>query len=136
MVPTITQAPMDVSGMLGSNVMFTCTATGIPLPDITWMDEDGNIVTTTRDMIIDGTVIRSILTLSNLQDEDFDDYTCTATNMFGSDSVTALLGSELLCHLYVYEQYLYLSIMWFCLLSYNHVFFLCLQWCPLSHKTL
>ena len=97
MVPVITQGPMNMSGVLGGSVVFTCTATGIPLPDITWMDEDGNIVTTTSDMIIDGTVIRSTLTLSNLQDEDFDNYTCTATNMFDSDSVTVLLGSELCC---------------------------------------
>ena len=94
MVPVITQDPVNKPGELGGSVVFTCTATGIPLPDITWMDEDGNIVTTTSDMIIDGTVIRSTLTLSNLQDEDFDNYTCTATNMFGSDNVTALLRSE------------------------------------------
>jgi len=46
------------------------------------------------DMIIDGTTILSTLTLSNLQDDDFDNYTCTVTNMFGSDNITALLGSE------------------------------------------
>ena len=85
-----------MSGVLGGSVELTCTAAGIPLPDITWMDEDGNIVTTISNMIIDSTVIRSTLTLSNLQDEDFDNYTCTATNMFGSDNVTALLGSEFL----------------------------------------
>ena len=94
MVPTITQGPVHMSGVLGGSVVFTCTATGIPLPDITWMDEDGNIVTTTSDMIIDGTVIRSTLTLSNLQDKDFHNYNCTATNTFDSDNVTALLGSK------------------------------------------
>ena len=83
-----------MSGVLGGSVVFTCTATGIPLPDITWMDEDSNIVTTTSNMIIDSTVIQSTLTLSNLQDEDFDNYTCTATNMFDSDNATTLLGSE------------------------------------------
>ena len=98
MVPVITQAPMDVSGELGGSVVFTCTATGIPLPDITWMDEDGNMVEMTSDMVINATNIQSTLTLSNLQDEDFDNYTCTATNMFGSDSATALLGSELVIH--------------------------------------
>ena len=94
MVPVITQGPVNMSGELGGSVVFTCTATGIPLPDITWMDEDSNIVTTTSNMIIDSTVIQSTLTLSNLQDEDFDNYTCTATNMFGSENTTALLGSE------------------------------------------
>ena len=61
------------------------------------MDQDGNIVWTTSDMVINGgSSLQSTLTLSNLQDNDFDNYTCTATNMFGSDKVTALLGSKLL----------------------------------------
>ena len=95
MVPTITQGPVDTPGMINDSVMFTCTATGIPLPTITWMDENDNMMLMGSDMIIDGTTILSTLTLSNLQDDDFDNYTCTATNMFGSDNITALLGSEL-----------------------------------------
>jgi len=113
-VPTITEGPMDVARILGESVTFTCTATGIPLPMIMWTDEDDTMLMGS-DMVINSTSIISTLTISNLQDEDFDNYTCTATNMFGSDNVTALLGSELLCHLCVYEQCLYLSIMWFCL---------------------
>ena len=93
----ITENPIDFSGVVGDSVILTCTATGIPLPTITWMDQDGNIVGTTSDMVINGgTTILSSLILSNLQDNDFDNYTCTATNMFGSDKVTALLGSKLL----------------------------------------
>jgi len=96
-VPTITQGSVDIPAMIGDTVMFTCTATGIPLPTITWMDQDGNLVvgstTDISDMIIDGTIL-STLTLSNLQDDDFGDYTCSATNMFGSDDTTALLGSK------------------------------------------
>ena len=81
--------------MINDNVTFTCTATGIPLPIIKWMDENDNSDLMGSDMIIDDTTIQSTLTLSNLQDDDFDNYTCTATNMFSSDDVTALLGSEL-----------------------------------------
>jgi len=99
-VPTITQGPVDTPGMINDSVMFTCTATGIPLPTITWMDENNNMILMGSDMVIDGTIIVSTLTLSNLQDDDFDSYTCTATNMFDSDNVTALLGSELQYHLY------------------------------------
>ena len=98
MVPVITEGPINTPGVLGGSVMFTCTATGIPLPTITWMDE--NIILMGSDMIINDTAIQSTLTLSNLQDDDFDNYTCTATNMFGSDNVTVLLGSEL-----CYEDY-------------------------------
>ena len=82
-----------MASFIGDNVMFTCTATGIPLPSITWMDQDGDIVGTTSDMVINGgTAILSTLTLSNLQDGDFGTYTCTTTNMFGSDDVTAVLS--------------------------------------------
>ena len=91
-VSTITQGPMSISGLVGENMMFTCMAIGIPLPVITWMDEGSNNVRTI--VINGGTVVQSTLTLSNLQDEDFDHYTCTATNIFGNDSATALLGSE------------------------------------------
>jgi len=91
----ITQSPMDTSGVVGGTAIFTCTATGIPLPTITWMDQDGNIVGITNDMVITGgTTIQSTLTLSDLQDDDFDNYTCTATNMFVSDDATVLLGSK------------------------------------------
>ena len=93
MVPTITQGPMNVTHMIDESVTFTCTATGIPLPMIMWTDEDDMILADTS-VDINTTSIQSTLTISNLQDEDFDNYTCTATNMFGSDSVTALLGSE------------------------------------------
>ena len=85
---------MDVARMLGDNVTFTCMATGIPLPDITWSSDDMNSIEATGDFVMDNNTRVSILTLSNLQDEDFDYYTCTVTNMFDSDSATALLGSE------------------------------------------
>jgi len=93
-VSTITQDPTNMSAMLGESVIFTCTATGNPRPDIAWTNQDGNMVGMTSDMVINTTSIQSTLTLANLQDGDFDNYTCTATNMFGSDSATALLGSE------------------------------------------
>jgi len=93
-IPVITEDPIDIPAMMGDNVTFNCTATGIPLPTITWMNE--SITLMDSDVIIDSTTILSTFTLSNLQDDDFDNYTCTATNVFGSDNVTLLLGSELL----------------------------------------
>ena len=100
-VSAITQGPIDTPGVLDGSVMFTCTATGIPLPTITWMDE--NIILMGSDMIINDTTIQSTLTLSNLQDDDFDNYTCTATNIFGSHKVAALLGSECTCKVYAVQ---------------------------------
>jgi len=100
---------MDTPGMINDSVMLSCTATGIPLPTITWMDESDNMMLMGSDMIIDSATILSTLTLSNLQDDDFDNYTCTATNMFGSDNVTALLGSELQYHYYdMYDIFVFI----------------------------
>jgi len=69
---------------------------GACLPNITWMDEDGSLLMGS-DMVINSTSIQSTLT-SNLQDDAFDNCTCTATNKFGIDSVTALLESELVVY--------------------------------------
>jgi len=100
-VPDITQAPVDSASMIGDMVTFTCIATGVPLPDITWSsDSNSNIMDQLDDVMIndtfDGTMRRSELTLTNLQAVDFQNYTCNATNQFGSDSETVLLGSELM----------------------------------------
>ena len=86
--------PVDTSAMIGGGETLTCTATGIPLPNITWMNQDGNTAGTPSDMMIDATTIRSTLTFSNLQDDDFGNYVCMASNTFNIDTATALLGSE------------------------------------------
>ena len=93
-VASIKEGPTDTTGTLGGSVLFTCTATGIPLPTITWSSASRSSIEATGDMVINGTTRQSTLTLSNLQDDDFNKYTCTASNMVGSDNVTALLGSE------------------------------------------
>ena len=84
--------------IIGDSVMFTCTATGMPLPTITWSSERKHSIEATDDIISDANIKVSTLTLSSLQDDDFDNYTCTATNIFGSDNITAILGSEYLVY--------------------------------------
>ena len=94
----ITQAPNDTPSMINDSVTFTCMATGVPLPDITWSSDSSNNITGQPDVMIsdtvDGTMRESQLTLTNLQADDFQNYTCNATNQFGNDDETALLGSE------------------------------------------
>jgi len=116
-VPVITEGPNDTYAMITGSVTFTCTATGIPLPTITWMDENDNSVLVGSDMIIDDITILSTLTLSSLQNDDFDNYTCTATNMFGSDNVITLLRSEFIfcmpnksMHLVIKDSYTIITI--------------------------
>ena len=91
-VPEITQGPVTAAGRLDEDVIFTCTATGVPLPNITWSGPDmtDNPVQPSDDMIIDDTR-QSQITVSDLEIGDFGTYTCTATNDFDSVNATALL---------------------------------------------
>ena len=100
-LPVITQGPVDVASKVGESVNFTCNATGVPLPNITWSrNTSGVIMEQFDDIMITDTIVgitrQSELMLTNLKDSDFQYYTCSATNRFGSHDVTALLGGELL----------------------------------------
>ena len=97
--PTITEAPINIADTINGSVTFTCTATGIPLPTITWSSDSNNSIAATSDMILGNITIQSNLMLSYLQNDDFMNYTCTAVNEVGSDSGTAVLGSKLLMFL-------------------------------------
>ena len=85
-------------GSVGGTVTFTCNADGVPLPVITWSsDSDGTLeqgdtgVTITNNAV--GMTRQSQLMVMDLEDNDFQNYTCTAANEFGSDDVTAILGT-------------------------------------------
>ena len=99
-VPNITQGPTDIAGRTEESVTFICNATGLPLPSITWSSNSSSSIPVQSgdDVVIDGTTRQSQITLSNLQLDDFQNYTCTATNQYGNDSETALLGSECYIH--------------------------------------
>jgi len=90
----ITAGPVDTPAVLGDGEILTCTATGIPLPTITWMNQDGNTAGTVSDMIASANTIMSTLTFMDLQVNDFGNYQCMASNTFNDDTATALLGSE------------------------------------------
>ena len=90
----ITVGPVDTPAMLGGNETLFCTATGIPLPTITWINQDGNASGIASDMITSAKTIMSTLTFIDLQVDDFGSYECMANNTFNSDGATALLGSE------------------------------------------
>jgi len=83
-------------------VTFTCTAYGIPLPNITWSSDNNNSIVAINELIYDDNfTIQSNLTLSDLQIDDFKNYTCTTVNEHGSVNGTAILGSKLMEFLFV-----------------------------------
>ena len=90
----ITVGPIDTPAMLGGGAILTCTVTGIPLPTITWMNQDGNTAGIASDMITSANIIMSTLTFIDLQVDDFGNYECMVNNTFNDDTSTALLGSE------------------------------------------
>ena len=91
----ITEAPSNTAGIIGGSVTFTCTATGDSLPAITWSSDSNSSTAATFDMVLGNYTIQSNLTLSNFQADNFESYTCTAVNEYGSRNATAILGSKL-----------------------------------------
>lgn len=84
--------------LLGGNVTFTCTAIGVPAPNITWSNEVNGIIEATNNDTMD-TSTTSTLMLTNLTASYFNQsYTCTASNVHGMSNSSAVLteGSELM----------------------------------------
>ena len=82
---------MGVTSLIGGSVMFTCTAIGIPLPTITWNSDTDGDITANTETFLNMTTIYSEVIISDVQVDDFTNYTCTAENQFGSVNSTAML---------------------------------------------
>ena len=74
--------------MEGENVTLSCNATGIPLPMVSWIKVDG-------DMIVSN---GSELVLTNINRSEAGEYRCEASNECGSASETATI--EVQCKLF------------------------------------
>ena len=68
-----------VSVEVGSNVTFSCEATGVPLPNITFVSSSHRIPLVVNVQVIVNSVI-GILSLTNLVDSDSGNFTCVANN--------------------------------------------------------
>jgi len=102
---TITEAPINTADTIGGSVTFTCTAVGTPLPIIIWSSDSNNSIVASNELIHnDNFTTQSNLTLSDLQIDDFKNYTCAAVNVYGIDNGTAVLGSKLMAFLFVLSK--------------------------------
>ena len=106
--------PFVVSPAEGDNVTITCTATGVPVPSITWSRADGSNLTNSRYVIgntsstmvvndMDSSDIYQVtrnLTIINIVAADVEAvYTCTVSNVMNSVQSNLTIISELSMHI-------------------------------------
>ena len=83
---------MSVSVVSPDPAMFSCTADGVPRPDITWLrvnngtemevlEDSSTQITTT---ILNDLLIMSVITFNETQPSRSVVYVCSATNLLGS----------------------------------------------------
>ncbi len=93
-----TGQPMNTTIItLGTDVTIYCPSSGIDTPSIEWFRNSVMVVAGGRFTIstttLPGAVITSVLRIDDFQGSDAGTYTCTATNVVGSDDGgTTLLG--------------------------------------------
>lgn len=79
MPPTASAVPEVIHGNVGDSANFTCTATGIPTPNITWYRSGKQVSGSSYD-IISVTAKSSQLTVKNITYADHGYYECRATS--------------------------------------------------------
>ena len=100
--------PMDTTANITDTILLTCSASGIPLPDISWfkdgspLDPSANITEST-----DGAdMITSVLTLSDLVLTDAGVYSCNASHPDSSGDTEefnfTIQSMQLICKLNQY----------------------------------
>ena len=99
--PEFSVHPQNATQIEGSNVSFTCNATGNPAPTFRW-NKNGSVLTTGSRISLssDG----KQLTLTNVTREDSGQYVCEATNnvrTVPSDSATLNVQCKITSNYYL-----------------------------------
>ncbi|TKS67326.1 Matrix-remodeling-associated protein 5 [Collichthys lucidus] len=89
--PSGEQVGLSVSGTVGEPISLSCKASGSPVPHMSWLLPDGNIVR--QGLAVSGITIQSngSLTLPNPSQGDAGHYRCIVLNQYGSDSLSMQL---------------------------------------------
>lgn len=88
--PAVEVLPSLLELLTGSTATFTCVPSGDPTPLITWYNENSIDVSSLGDARVQ--VVGGTLTINNITSSDSQLYTCTASNVVGSNSATAELN--------------------------------------------
>ena len=109
--PTISTHLENTTLVTGSNHTFVCAALGNPSPTFGWRFNGDRILQDTPKYSNSTNRTHSLLTVYNLMANDNGNYTCQASNRYGTDSTSAEL--TVLC-----EHQYYILILYYCN-SYN-----------------
>ena len=91
-VKIINDIPEKLSTIVGDSASIECSASGRPLPSLSWYKDGVQLNTSERISItsnaVNSTHIDSVLTVSSVTHDDEAVYTCTATNILPNGTVT------------------------------------------------
>jgi len=91
----ILRGPQIISQLEEPVATFYCSVFGIPLPTIMWSFNNGVASSLENtDLVAESGNITSQLQLTGVTDDQFGNYSCVATNMFGCDDAVATLSSR------------------------------------------
>lgn len=89
--PEIVEHPKSQTYSVGSDLVFSCTATGLPKPNITWIKNNDPNVTKANPRFktildLDDTKCHSVLLITNATKEDAGTYQCFVNNSAGEET--------------------------------------------------
>ncbi|NWY96776.1 NEGR1 regulator, partial [Loxia curvirostra] len=90
-VPTIQE--LKSSGvMLGGNGLIRCEGAGVPAPLFEWYKGERKLINGQQGITIKNYSTRSLLTVTNVTEEHFGNYTCVAANKLGTTNASLPLN--------------------------------------------
>ncbi|NWW37181.1 NEGR1 regulator, partial [Panurus biarmicus] len=89
--PTIQE--LKSSGvMLGGNGLIRCEGAGVPAPVFEWFKGERKLINGQQGITIKNYSTRSLLTVTNVTEEHFGNYTCVAANKLGTTNASLPLN--------------------------------------------
>ena len=99
-----TVAPVTSHSWIGQTVKLTCKADGFPTPTLFWKNPSGRVIK-------QETELSTTVDVPMKSDQDFGNYTCEATNVVDTDTITVQVQQiskwNICCSLVVYKYLWY-----------------------------
>lgn len=86
MPPEFKAHPTDTSAPAQGNVTMSCSATGFPIPDVSWF-KDGVLLTVDAAVQSNAITVDSQISLTRVDVNDSASYVCRAINILGSEQM-------------------------------------------------